>query len=563
MTATNVGMLLTDSARAIPDQIAIAVSEPKGEKRHYQQMSFQELDRETDLIAAGFTAAGARKGMRLALLVRPGMDFIKLVFGMFKSGLVPILVDPGMGRNNLIQCLSETEPEGFVAIPIAQATRCLLRRRFPKAKFNITVGRRWFWGGKTLKQLVELGKKKTARDRNQYQLNAVKSQDPAAVIFTTGSTGIPKGVLYSHKNFVEQVEEIRDYYHIRPGSVDISGFPLFALFNAGMGVTTVVPKMDFTRPADVNPTEIISAVSDWNADQSFGSPALWTTVGRYCEANNVVLPSLKRVLTAGAPVAPHILRRLKKIIAEDGDIHTPYGATEALPVASIDATTVINETAEKTEKGKGTCVGNRFPGIQTRIIEISDDPISDISQTKELEPFEIGELMVQGDVVTEMYVTRTDSNRYHKVRQGDSFWHRMGDVGYLDDRERFWFCGRKSHRLNTASGPMYTIPCEAIFNTHESIYRTALVGIGDQMQQQPVLVIETWPQQKPTTPLDEEKLLTELKSIGNKSDLTRSIQKFLFIDKMPVDIRHNSKIFREELTVWAEKKLGLHNIRLN
>ena len=321
-------------------------------------------------------------------------------------------------------------------------------------------------------------------------------------------------------------------------------------------MTTVVPKMDFTRPADVDPQEIIGTVNDWKANQSFGSPALWTTVGRYCEQNSIRLPSLKRVLTAGAPVPPHVLKRLKKVVADDGEIFTPYGATEALPVASMDGTTVLNETAEQTEQGKGVCVGNRFPGIESMIIEISDDPISELGSAKVLGPGEIGELIVRGDVVTREYVTRSESNALHKVVDGETFWHRMGDVGYLDEQGRFWFCGRKGHRVQTGQGTLFTIPCESIFNTHKKVYRTALVGVGPESDKTPVLIVECWPEEKPRNQLEEKQLLDELRTTGRGFEITKSIQLFLFIDKMPVDIRHNSKIFREKLSVWAETRMN-------
>lgn len=555
MTISNVGLLLSECARRDPDQTAVAVARTRGPKSgnreaRYETITFGELDRQSDEIAAGLLAAGAKPGMRLALMVRPGIDFIKLVFAMFKSGVVTILIDPGMGRKNMIRCLSEAQPEGFVAIPLAQAIRAVLRGRFPLAKFNVTVGRRWFWGGKTLRQICELG-----RESNREFSVTVGDESPAAIIFTTGSTGPPKGVLYEHKNFHKQALEIRDYYQIQPGGVDISGFPLFALFNAGMGMTTIVPDMDFTKPADVDPQKIIQAVNDWDANQSFGSPALWTTVGLYCEKNDIRLPSLKRVLTAGAPVPPHVLGRLKTIIADDGEIYTPYGATESLPVASISATTVLGETAEQTNNGAGTCVGNRFPRMESRVIEITDQPLQTYDQVVELPANQIGELIVRGDVVTRTYVTRTDANALHKIKDGETFWHRMGDVGYLDDQERFWFCGRKGHRVQTAEGVMFTVPCEAIFNQHPAVYRSALVGIGEPGQQTPVIVIETWKDQHPDSASQKESLASELQALGRKHELTRSIDSILFHPKMPVDIRHNSKIFREKLRVWAHDQL--------
>ena len=546
----NVGIRLSDTARQIPDGVGVVQPlgrDPSG-KRLYRQLSFLELDRDTDSIAAGLHHMGVRRGMRIALLVPPGIDFMALVFAMFKAGVVTILIDPGMGRKNLVTCLDEAEPEGFVAVPLAQAIRKLIPHRFRQARHNVTVGRRWFWGGPTLAQL-----RKTPHEH--FAPCQTIASDPAAIIFTTGSTGPPKGVLYRHGNFNSQVDQLREYYDIQPGEIDVPGFPLFALFNAAMGVTTVIPEMDFTRPADVNPRNIVEAIHDWKATQAFGSPALWNTVGRYCEENGVKLPTLRRTLSAGAPVPPHVLRRMKAAIHPEGDVHTPYGATESLPVASIAASEVLAETAAQSARGKGTCVGSRFPGIQWKVIKIDDGPIADVSEIDELPRGEIGELMVRGDVVTSEYVTRTDANALHKVRDGESFWHRMGDVGYVDRQDRFWFCGRKAHRVESIQGVMFTIPCEAILNQHVQVYRSALVGIGAPQHQSPVMIVETWPEHRPQTPKEEQQLLAELWDLVKSNPLTETVHDILLHPSLPVDIRHNAKIFREKLAVWAAEQL--------
>ncbi len=546
----NVGLRLSETARQIPD--AVGVVEPlardESGKRLYRQLSFRELDQQTDAIAAGLRGMGIRPGKRIALMVRPGIDFISLVFAMFKAGVVTILIDPGMGRKNLIKCLDEAEPEGFIAVPLAHAIRKLLPHRFRQARYNVTVGRRWFWGGPTLAQLRET-------PHESFKPCETTASDSAAIIFTTGSTGPPKGVLYRHGNFNAQVDQIRDYYDIQPGEIDVPGFPLFALFNAAMGVTTVIPEMDFTRPADVDPRSIVEAVHDWRATQAFGSPALWNTVGRYCEDNDVKLPTLRRVLSAGAPVPPHVLQRMKNAIHPEGDVHTPYGATESLPVASIAASVVLAETAEQSAQGKGTCVGSRFSGIQWKVIKIDDGPLTHVRDIEELPHGEIGELIVQGDVVTPQYVTRTAANALHKVRDGDSFWHRMGDVGYLDSRDRFWFCGRKAHRVENLQGVMFTVPCEAILNQHDKVYRSALVGIGELQHQLPVMIAETWPEHRPQSPKEEAQLLAELWELAKSNPLTETVHDILLHPSLPVDIHHNAKIFREQLAVWAAEQL--------
>jgi acyl-CoA synthetase (AMP-forming)/AMP-acid ligase II len=573
----NVGLRLCETARTNPDGMAIAmprVRDTSG-KRQYQTLTFRELDDDSNLLADGLASMGVRTGTRLVLMVPPSIDFISLVFAMFKAGVISVLIDPGMGRRNLIRCLAESEPEGFIGIPLAQAVRTVLRRRFPKAVHNVTVGRRWFWGGRTIAQL------RARKLSDGYRPAQTKFDDPAAIIFTTGSTGPPKGVLYRHGNFNRQADEIRDFYQIQPGEIDLPGFPLFALFNCAMGVSTVLPDMDPTRPAKVDPQNIIEAVRDWNVTQAFGSPALWNIVGRYCEANQIVLPTLKRVLSAGAPVPPHVLRRMKAAIPADGDVHTPYGATEALPVASIAASEVLAETAARSATGAGTCVGRHFPGIEWRVIRITDGPIASIGEAEVLPPGEIGELIVRGPVVTSEYVTRTDCNPLHKIADGSTFWHRMGDVGWLEvgpagpaglvpnvgeadrevppsgrDLQRFWFCGRKSHRVITASGTLFTIPCEAIFNQHPHIYRSALVGVGPPGQQRPVIIAEPWPEHRPKTKPRHDDLLAALAELAKHHTHTSAIQDFFLLDALPVDIRHNAKIFREQLAVWAAKKLG-------
>lgn len=528
---------------------AIAIAEPDGPvqadgSRSYALTTFGNLDERSEAIARGLAAWGIRPGMRLVMLVPFGGVFIELVFALLKAGVVVVLVDPGMGRKHLVRCLSESKPDGFIGIPKAQAIRTVLRRRFRNAKWNVTVGRRWFWGGKTLDAIEAMGR------QAEVTLPPVERADPAAIIFTTGSTGPPKGVLYTHGTFHAQIDRIRERYDIHRGSRDLACFPLFGLFDAVMGVTAVIPDMDPTRPAEVNPQRLIEAAAQWEIDQAFGSPALWNTVVRWCEKENVTLPfpTLKRVLSAGAPVPAVTLEKLRGLIDPDAMIVTPYGATEALPIASIESREVIAETGPAAAKGKGTCVGTRFEGVQWRVIEIDDGPMNDVSETTELPRGKIGELMVSGPMVTEQYVVRDDQNAMHKISDGDRVWHRMGDVGYLDERDRFWFCGRKAHRVVSGKRSLFTVPCEAIFNNHPAIYRSALVPRGQRPDQIPVIIVQPHQEHRPTNDEERERLLAELKDLAARNPLTRCIEEIIVRDEpLPVDIRHNSKIFREQL----------------
>ena len=545
----NVGHVVTATAKFMADGLAVAAPSKRSKRRPiaYDSLTFGELEHASNKIALGIQELGIEPGTRLALMIPPGLEFVSFVFGMFKAGVVAILIDPGMGRKNMVRCLAEAEPEGIVGIRLAHAMRMLFSSKFPKCKQNIVVGANW-WPGCTPSKRFD------ALDGNVFTTLTHTREKEAAVIFTTGSTGPPKGVLYRHRHFLEQARQIRDYFSIEPGSVDVSGFPLFALFNCAMGTSTIFPLMDATRPADVDPLNIKDAVDKFQATQSFGSPALWNTVSRYAEKTGLTFPTITKVLSAGAPVPPHVLKRVKKIIHPDGEVYTPYGATESLPVACNSGAEVLQETAERTAAGFGTCVGKRFPDITWRVIEIDDKPIGDIAEAAEMPVGKIGELIVKGAVVTDRYVTRTEANAEHKIKDGDAFWHRMGDVGYFDEQDRFWFCGRKSHRLVTAERPLFTIVIEGIINSHPKVYRSALVGIGQRGAQKPVLVVETWEEHWPVTD-DEQKILRqEIVELCQSNEKTREIETVLFNKSLPVDIRHNSKIFREQLAVWARER---------
>ncbi len=538
----NIAAHLPQMALRQPDTPAIIFP------RKGRTLSFRELNALSDRIAHSLVSCNIGRGVRTVLMVTPSPEFFALTFALFKVGATPVLVDPGLGVRNLGRCLAEAEPRAFIGIPKAHIARLLFGWGKETLRTFITVGPRLFWQGTTLAALTG------AQTDIPFPLAPTGPDDVAAILFTSGSTGPPKGAVYTHANFTAQVEALRTLYGIEPGEIDLPTFPLFALFAPALGMTAVIPEMDFTRPGSVNPRRIIAAIKAYGVTTMFGSPALINRVGRYGAGRGERLLSLRRVISAGAPVPAAVLERFRSMLNPGVEIFTPYGATEALPVCSIGSSEILEETRRITDAGGGVCVGQPVPGIRLEIIDISDEPIPVWRDSLRTPMGKIGEIVVQGEQVTQRYFNRPDADTLAKIVDpaGGGVFHRMGDLGGKDEQGRIWFCGRKSHRVITPTATLFTIPCEAVFNTHPLVARTALVGVGPQGEQLPVLCVEL----EKGVRVDREKVHRELLEIGAAHIHTHEITTILFHPRFPVDIRHNAKIFREKLARWAARRLS-------
>jgi olefin beta-lactone synthetase len=511
----------------------------------YSHLTFRQLDRESDCFAHGLERAGIGRGIRTILMVRPSLEFFVLTFAMFKIGAVPVVVDPGMGIRRMLACLKESRAQAMIGISPAHVLRVVKPSAFRGVRTPVTVGRRWFWRGLRLSDVRAL-------PWQVYPIAETRRDEMAAILFTTGSTGPAKGAIYTHGVFDAQVRLIREQFGISPDEIDLATFPLFALFDPALGMTAVIPDMDPTRPAEVDPQKIIEAVLNHGVTNMFASPALLNRVGRHGMEQSIKLTSLKRVISAGAPATPANIAQFSSMLEEDAEIHTGYGATEAMPVSSFGSKEILTETARLSERGFGMCVGRPIKDLRVRIIAINDQPIEGWHEVKLAPEGEIGEIVVSGEIVTSGYFDRARETALSKISDEQRIWHRMGDLGWLDKKGRIWFCGRKNHRVVTPQRTLFTIPCEAIFNNHPAVFRSALVGVGRPPRQRPVICVELEPDHRGT---DRKTLMTELRELACTNVLTEEIDTFLVHKRFPVDIRHNSKIFREKLALWAEKRL--------
>ena len=528
MTTTLDG-LVADQARRDPAGAALHLPYGWG----FRTTTYGRLDARINAAAAGLSQAGLRAGTRTALLVPPAEDFFVLAFALLRLRAVPVLVDPGIGRDKVKGCLNEAAPEAFIGIAKAHLARRVLGWA-PGAHVLVTVGAVAMPGSRSLRDIEQVGARLlpfAAPDR--------PPGSPAAILFTSGSTGPPKGVEHGEQQLLAQARIIQRLYGLGPADVSLSTFPPFALFGPALAMTTVVPRMDATRPASVKPSRVIRAARRYGATVMFGSPALLDTLSRHPEAAGS-MPSVRQVISAGAPVPRAVQRRTLAMLAPGAQIHTPYGATEALPVSTIASTELL---ALPT----GICVGRPIAEVDVALITITDAAIETLTPDLLVADGEVGEVVVRGPVVSPRYADRPAATAAAKLDWDGQIAHRMGDLASRDAGGRLWFAGRKSHVVYSAQGPMFSVPCEEVFNVHHAVRRCALVRVGPSGASIPVLCVELEPSVR-----ESQDLTDELLALGQADPRTSTIAQVLYHPGFPVDIRHNSKIDRPALALWAE-----------
>ncbi|MCB9682681.1 MAG: AMP-binding protein [Alphaproteobacteria bacterium] len=545
--AVSIADLLRQRAAATPDAVAVHFPDPvrAGVPPRWTSLTFAAIDAAADAYARGFVAAGIRAGDRVLLLVRPSSDFYALVFGLVRTGAVPVFIDPGMGPASALRCVTNIAPDAMIAIPPVHVVRTFHTRPFRTVRTAITAGRTWWWGGPTLKDCAMPGD-------GPFHGPPVQADDDAVIVFTSGSTGTAKAVSMSHRTMAARVAHIQALFDLQPGEVILETLLVYTMLEVCMGLTVVIPPMDIARPATVDPADVVTTFQRFDPAIGSASPVVWHKLVRHCVPQGVRLSSPRMLLTTAAPIPVDLHRRLGEVFPPGVELFTPYGATEALPIARIGSAEILGDTAERTGRGAGTCVGALAPGIDVRIVDLVDGPIATMADARVLPVDAIGEIVVRGDGVSRAYRNSPAGNAAAKIADGDDVWHRMGDLGYLDDAGRLWFCGRTTHRVESRDGRIPAVCVEGIFNVHPDVFRTALVGVGPAGAEVPVLCVELeagrgW------SPGQEKALL----ALADDTPYAGVVRRVLVHPRFPTDTRHNSKIRREDLKVWAERQSGV------
>lgn len=528
-------------AAEAPQLDAVVETNFIGDAAHYKKFSFGMLSQLVHKYRRGLAQLGLARGDKVLMLAQPGADFLALTYAVFASGAVPFFLDPGMGRENLMRCIEEINPDGFIGSPRAQLLRLKRKKIFPNLKFHLTTSEWIYTGGPNISFLKKFA---------ALPLDLAPAPRSLLVAYTSGGTGIPKGVEFTAEMLAEQLRIFSDSFGLKAGDKDIPLLPIFSIFSLALGVCSVLPPIDPAKPLNLEAWKILTIANGLNVQSSFGSPTLWNKIGEYCFRSGDVFRSLKKVFMAGAPVSTQVIKRVKSVLS-DGEVYTPYGSTEALPVTLISGPELEAARPMPAEGGEqGTLVGRPLPQVQVRIVRAAK-LIDETRDLNALPTYQIGEILVSGANVSPTYFHRESATRLGKPVESGRVWHRMGDLGYLDEAGNLYFCGRAAHSVTAKGRTFYSIPTERIFNQHEKVRRSALVSLngGEDVG----IAVEPHPQHWPESEDLRASFAEELVKLAKSDPLTSQISRVFFHPSFPVDGRHNAKIFRDQLSQWASE----------
>lgn len=547
----NLADTVLEVARKYPTRIAVV--EPDGfdatGKRKYKRYTYAQLSADAESVAPGLREMGIVERTRIVCMTPPSYEACVIGLALQRVGAMTLWIDPSVGHRNVAERLNRIKPEAFVGIPAALLGRTIFGwgPRFSKKTIVING---FFPGAKTLTSLRRKAPENPPKP-------AVTPDDPAAVLYTTGSTGPAKPTLYLHRNYSALYRIVHQSWRFDPENnppVDMAIFPAFFFIALSGGGTMVVPPIKFPgeTPAKANPKAVLDVINDCGVQTCFASPVLLENIARYAVHYNIKTPTLKRIIGGGAPIYVSVKRALLEMMGAEGEVFANYGATEALPSTEMSAQEALAETFPLTDQGAGLCVGRPFEGVEIRIIRIVDGVIDSIDQTETLLDGEIGEILVRGKHISPGYYLEPESDRKNKVPDPNGQWHRLGDSGYIDEKKRLWTCGRVGQRVKAKEGAVFPLLAEPIFDAHPQVQRSGLVGVSRNGAEEPVICIQLKPEHKNS----KQEIRKSLLESAASHQATRLVKHVLFIDKLPVDPRHNSKIERPALAKWATRKLN-------
>ncbi|MFJ6155734.1 alpha/beta fold hydrolase [Pseudarthrobacter sp. NPDC092184] len=528
-----------------------AVAEMAADGSVSRALSWQELEQRIAALATGLRQAGVRTGSRVSLMVPPGVDLTVVLYACLRVGAVVVVADAGLGTRGLSRAVKGAAPDFLIGIDKALAAASVLG--WPGRRISVKdlpAARRRLLAVET--SLAALARRGSVPAGTAPAPQDPDPDAPAAVLFTSGSTGPAKGVVYTQRRLAAMRDSVAATLGIRPGGRVVAGFAPFALLGPALGAVSVTPAMDVTAPRTLTARALADAAAAINATVVFASPAalrnVLATQNRMGPAGRQALGRVELLLSAGAPVPEPLLAEMQRLVPR-ASLHTPYGMTEALPVTDISLEQIRTAAADAAAgnmagAGNGVCVGLPVHGARVAVIPLAADGTAP-GNIPVTEPGVTGEILVSAPHVKETYdrlwLTQRESSR-------TAGWHRTGDVGHFDSAGRLWVEGRLAHVVTAPNTVVTPVGPEQAIERLDGVGLAAVTGVGPSGTQAVVAVVETVPRTRRAGPAAPQ-LAARVREAARAAGV--SVSAVLVVPAQPTDIRHNAKIDRTRLSLWA------------
>jgi long-chain acyl-CoA synthetase len=518
-TALNLASVLEHQALLMPERIAISMGDVR--------LTYAQLDARASQIASGLLALGIGPGDHVALSC-PNLPWFPLAyFGILKAGAVVVPLNVLLKSREIAYHLKDSDAkalivfEGTPELPMAQMARAACDEAGCPNLVVMTLDPA---GGSPVSPALTLGQVMHGQPA-EFDTRRRRPDDTAVILYTSGTTGHPKGAELTHENMLLNAISTRDMFlpAVRGGfdqDVQLITLPLFhstaqtCQMNAGLlaGFRSVLlPRFE---PAAVLDTMRREQVAFW-----IGVPTMYWALLKYVETERVdVAPAaehLRVCSSGGAPMPVEVLQRFERTFGVR--VLEGYGLSETSPVACF------NQMHRPSKPGT---VGLPIFGVDVRCVDEEGRPVA---------RGERGEVVIRGPNVMKGYYNRPDATQ-EVMRNG---WFHTGDIGILDDEGYLAIVDRKKDMILRGGFNVYPRELEEVIMTHPSVSLVAVVGVPDERLGEEVKAFVV---RKPGATVTEEQLIEWFREQFAAYKYPRTVE---FRESLPVGA--TGKILKREL----------------
>ena len=406
-------------------------------------VSFEYFLHQINSVAINLVKNGFKKGDKVLFLAKPSIESIIYIFAVIRSGGVLVLADPAMGKDNFIGRINFAKPEHVLIDPILNTvinTPCI---KSIINIFNISIP-----DIDILKKLNKILVKKVNNVDQNFNETRIDDVDDSVIIFTSGTTGIPKGVVHTYESLFEILRKIEEILNIKHADIFYSSQLHFLLASILSGARVILPSN-----LDFDTKKFYKHIVKYRVNKTFGIPAEYNKTIEFCNKNNTTLPdTLETIVLGSAPVLKGFLSKLNTVLSKNTKVICVYGATEILPIAYVELQDKVNSLVD------GDLLGKMAPGVTVNIID--------------------NEICVSGKNLFNRYLG------LDKVTE-----HPTGDLGAFSD-SRLVLLGRKKDMIIRKNHNIYPSIFESTISNISGVKNCAMVGIyNDELEDEKIYLI--------------------------------------------------------------------------